>query len=356
MSELVLEKILSDDFTSLASPESLNYLRKKTILITGATGTVGRYLLGFFLFLNKYFDVDISLICVGRDEDRLRRIYSHWNLKPDAFTFVEGDLAQREFQFGRAVRKAELIFHLASYGSPEKFIDPLATALPNIFGTTGLLSTMQSGALLFYASSTGVYGDNSGEYPFAESGPFGGLDCQHPIGCYLESKRCAEMLIAAWQTTKDLDFRIGRLSICFGPGIQRGDGRFFADLCFSVADGNDFIMKSNGAAVRNFTYMRDCLSAIMAIIMRGEPAGIYNIASPSGCKIKDLAINVTSKYGLKVVSNESDKRGNVPRFEVCDSGVTVDKLMDLGWKRDFCNEEAFYRTISYIRACKVLET
>lgn len=344
-----MSRILEEDYKHIAERGFLECFKNKTVAITGATGTIGKYLTGFFIFINSHYSAGVKIFCVGRSQQALTSMFESWGACKELLTFVSADFATRQLSLSDSLVCADIVFHLASYGSPEKFKRPLQTALPNIYGTEAVLEAMHPEAILFFASTTGVYGENISEVPFTENGRFGSLDCHHPISPYLESKRCGEMLISAWGQERKTRFRIGRLSICFGPGISKNDGRLFSDLCYAAAEGVEFLSESDGEGIRNFTYTRDCLIGIFLMIFRGKEGGVYNLASATGIRVGTLVDAIRDRYRFSVRPKDS-RRVVTPRFEARDSGVSIDALVDLGWDRCFDNEGAFIRTIEYLRS------
>ncbi len=128
-------------------------VKKNIVLLTGATGTVGREVLKQLLVKNKYKIVVFSL-----DRKRNRRFYAKINRD---ITVYYGSLENIE-DLKKITEKIDFIIHLAA------IIPPLADEKPemahrvNTIGTQYLLSRIKelnSNAYFMYSSSVSVYGD-----------------------------------------------------------------------------------------------------------------------------------------------------------------------------------------------------
>ena len=126
---------------------------KSSVLLTGATGTVGREVLNQLLEIKKYHVVVFSL-----DRKRNRRFYSKIN---GNITVCYGSLENAE-DLKKITDKIDFVIHLAA------IIPPLADEKPdmahrvNALGTLNLLSRVKEinpNAYFMYSSSVSVYGD-----------------------------------------------------------------------------------------------------------------------------------------------------------------------------------------------------
>ncbi len=126
---------------------------KISVLLTGATGTVGREVLNQLLEKKKYHVVVFSL-----DRKRNRRFYSKIN---GNITVCYGSLENAE-DLKKITDKIDFVIHLAA------IIPPLADEKPdmahrvNALGTLNLISRVKElnpNAYFMYSSSVSVYGD-----------------------------------------------------------------------------------------------------------------------------------------------------------------------------------------------------
>lgn len=347
MFSLQLNEVLINDFEQIRhDTNSFSNLNNKSILLTGGTGLIGSYLISYLEYLINSYDYNIDLYILVRHKttqllDNIAK----------SISVIEGDLRYHIHELTNFTEKFDIILHLGSPASPRNFTNRTATFLPNIVGTSNLLPTLRPSGIFFLASTTGVYGSkHQNQLPFTETS-FGSLDCLHNIACYLESKRAAETLVDAYCWDNNLDYRIARMSICFGPGIKRNDGRLFSDICYSLLDQTKIQLTSDGTAIRNFTYLSDCVTAVLNIIFNGSKNSVFNLASSQSMRVIDLAERLSELYQLNQVEFVMPAK-TYKRFEVDDSTVDVSKLEGLGWCRRYDTIETFKRTIEYLTLCK----
>jgi len=126
---------------------------KSSILLTGATGTVGKEVLNQLLEKNKY-----NIVVFSPDRKKNRRFYSKIN---GTITVCYGSLENAE-DFKKITTPIDVVIHLAA------IIPPLADEKPemahrvNTLGTQYLLSRVKElnpNAYFMYSSSVSVYGD-----------------------------------------------------------------------------------------------------------------------------------------------------------------------------------------------------
>ncbi|MGI8983980.1 MAG: NAD-dependent epimerase/dehydratase family protein, partial [Acidimicrobiales bacterium] len=143
------------------------------ILVTGASGFIGRHLVG-------------ALAADGRKVRALVRSEAGGRRMPEGVEVVRGDVADVD-SLRHAAAGVELVYHLAGgYRAAE-----LELRATHVDGTANLLSVLEPGTRLVYVSSTSVYGwDQS--WPAHHNSP------ARPASPYGEAKLAAEALVAAW--------------------------------------------------------------------------------------------------------------------------------------------------------------
>ena len=108
----------------------------------------------------------------------------------------------------------------------------------------------------------------------------------------------------------------------------------------------DIVLKSKGEQYRSWLYVKDCASAILSILLKGENGEAYNVADENSCvTIRELAETIASIGGGKVVfdlPSDVEKKGfSVIRKAVFDTS----KLESLGWRPNYQLKEALIETI-----------
>lgn len=266
----------------------------KRILITGATGLLGGFLVDVLLMLNRYQGYNISVWALGRSRERLEsRFISH--LSDDNLNFLIQDVTEpievdEEFDY---------IFHFAGDGYPEAFaIRPVETMTPALFGTYHLLQKARKNKeCVFLMVSTGeIYGVVSSSKPIKED-EYGYVDIGKTRSCYPSSKRAAETMCAAFGEEYGCNTIIARLSHVYGGCTSNKDNRATAQFIERAVNGEDIILHSAGLQLRSYTYVADAVLGILFAILCGQNGEAYNVANPkSRVTISEFA-RVTAEVG-----------------------------------------------------------
>ena len=246
----------------------------RRVLITGATGFVGAYLLA-----------------------HLTEAYPAWQMigttRHDAqgdSRFVSCDLRDAGAVAALIERtRPEMIVHLAGQSNvPLSLTDPETTLANNILGTLHLLDACRvhaPHARLLVISSSEVYGPTPPEaQPLREDRPL------RPLNPYAVSKAAQEMLALQYAHSYNLDIVVARPFNHIGPGqTDRFVVSAFARQVVEVERGErQAIAVGNLDAARDFTDVRDVVRAYGLLLERGERGGIYNIGQGTAVVIGDL--------------------------------------------------------------------
>lgn len=324
-------KIYQEDLkNALTGAVNIKALYHKSILVTGATGLIGSFLADLLLYANKTEDAGIEICLLARDKRRFEERFA-------------SNLGVRKLHcvFQDVVNPLDLpispdyIIHAASDGFPAAFREhPVETMAPALFGTYQLLQyARENGTQKFlYVSSGEIYGKTSkiGHAFKEEDG--GVLDSMSVRSCYPEAKRCAETLCASFKEQYHVPAGVVRLSHTYGACTSAHDNRATVQFLKRALEGKDIVMNSVGKQMRSYTYVADCVSGILTVLLNGVAGEAYNIANrASQVTIAEFARILAEKAGVNCMMKEPDvceKREHTPiEYAVLDSG----KLERLGW-------------------------
>lgn len=201
------------------------------------------------------------------------------------------DIRDRELLLASLVSaQPDWVIHLAARSFvPDSFIHPRETLDVNLFGTLNLLSVlkdMRFQGRLLYVSSGDVYGAvPEAALPVAES------RWPEPRNPYAVSKFSAETLCLQWHRSERLDVIVARPFNHIGPGQ---DERFvvpaLARQVASIAAGlqEPTLMVGDIDATRDFSDVRDVVSAYAALLCRGRGGQTYNVGSGREVTIRSI--------------------------------------------------------------------
>ena len=323
-----------------------NELKNKRVLITGATGFIGSFIVHLLMYRNSHFKENIKVYALGRNINAAKeRFIEYWN--NEEFTFITCDLC-KVVMFHENI---DYIFHCASNASPDQYIsDPVNTMKTNLDGTINLLDfAIEHNVRKFiYTSTIEVYGKTANLEKIKET-DFGYIDSMLLRSNYPLSKKTAEMLCVAYAEQYDMDIRIGRIPYSYGPGMKKTDKKVVTEFLRNVVHNENLVLKSSGLQKRSYCYLADIVSALFTIMFLGKSTEAYNIASEkSVTTIVGLASKLVSLFpekNLKLLYSlpeEKDKK----QFTFIENAVLdSSKIERLGWKAAYDLDEGLKRTI-----------
>ena len=163
---MIDNSIYREDITCVASLElPWEKLSNKSILITGASGLIGSFLIDVLMEKNLH-GLNCKVYALGRNLDKAKnRFERYW--ASSLFEFVSHDIND-PLELDSA-DQVDFVVHLASNTHPVAYAtDPIGTVTANIIGTNNLLKfAVKHHAKRFaFASSNEIYGENRGDVEF----------------------------------------------------------------------------------------------------------------------------------------------------------------------------------------------
>ena len=341
-----MNRVLEDDLkTIIAEDLSWEKLKNKTVMITGASGMVGSYMLYVLLMLNDEKHYGIKVDAVMRNVNKLPEEIRNREDVNVVVADVTKDIPD--------VGDIDYIIHAASPASPLIMQNqPVETIAANTIGTfkTLELAKEKNAEGYLFISSREIYGQPDEGQEFFYENTYGFVDQLNPRSCYSEGKKAAETMCVCFHEEYGLNTKIARLAHTYGPGMSIYDGRVQADFLKNVYHNENIVLKSEGTAVRTYTYIADAIAGMYRILLDSEDI-VYNIGNEAGkVSIRDLAEILVSIYperGLKLVFDipEGGTKGTAPYT----LGIlSSEKLRKLGWNPKYSVKDVFKRTLEYL--------
>jgi GDP-4-dehydro-6-deoxy-D-mannose reductase len=279
------------------------------VLVTGANGFVGRYLLRE-LAANGHealaFDTAASPL-------------------PEAARSFTGDIRDRKVlekilsrhQPDACVHLAGLTFVPSGWTAPE---DMLAI---NVVGTACLLQTFRtagSGARLIVASTAQVYGTQPAPAPLTEEAPLA------PENLYAISKAAADRMALLYAQQHGMNVLTVRPHNHIGPGqAPQFVVPALARQIRAGAGGRATVKAGNLDSRRDFTDVRDVARAYRLLLEKGQPGRAYNIASGRLWAVADIVERLARLAGVQP---------DILRDEALYRPADASPLLDTGRIRD----------------------
>ncbi len=320
---------LEDLSIAIRQTTSSSELKNKSVLVTGATGTIGSFIIDTLLYFNQKENAGIHVFAAGRNIARMEKRFGC--AKTKLLHFLEYDLSKKilfDIQF-------DYIIHAAGNAYPAVFQnDPVGTIMGNVLGTYQLLEygRCHKAKRFLYVSSGEVYGQGDLSYDSFVETYAGYVDSTSPRSCYPNSKRLSETLCASYTKQYGLESVIVRPCHIYGPGITENDNRANAQFFRNVLNGEDIILKSAGLQLRSYCYIADCVSAMLTVLLKGKNGEAYNIANPDArITIADFAAAIAECVGRKRKFVEPTMADIANQTPIEKQVLSSKKLETCGW-------------------------
>lgn len=341
-----MNRVLKEDIEMiLHSDIHWEKLKGKTVLITGASGMIGSYMMYALAELNDTMQYGIHIIAMLRNVNKLP---AELREREDVEISVQ-DVTNKITIEGNV----DYIVHAASPASPLIMQNqPVETIAANTLGTfnTLALAKEKNAEGYMFISSREIYGQPHEGQEFFYEDTYGFVDQLNPRSCYSEGKKAAETMCVCFREEYGLNTKIARLAHTYGPGMSIYDGRVQADFLKNVYHHEDIVLKSEGTAIRTYTYIGDAVEALFRILLNSDDM-VYNIGNEdSKVSIRQLAeimVDIYPERNLKLVFDipEGGTKGTAPyTLGILHSG----KLRGIGWVPKFSVKEGFKRTLEYL--------
>jgi len=320
------------------SPASAPFWRDRSVLVTGATGLVGGWV------IRQLLAADADLVCIVRDWVPRSELVASGLL--ERIRVVRGDIRDQE-TIERALGEYEVatVLHLAAQttvGVANR--NPVSTLDTNIRGTWALLEACRRSPAvqeIVIASSDKAYGDQE-VLPYTEDTPVRG---RNP---YDVSKSCADLIGQMYAKTYGLPVCITRCGNFFGGGDLNWN-RLVPGTIRSVLRGERPVIRSDGRYTRDYLYVEDGARAYLTLAeqMAATPAlagEVFNFSYEQRMTVLELVARLLDVMGSRL---EPDVR-NEASHEIRDQYLDAAKARRmLGWTPGFTLEAGLRETVDW---------
>ena len=313
----------------------------KKVLVTGTCGFIFSNFIRKAIYDQNQKPQDRQYSFVSVDRVTANSINSmYWNKN---HVFHPADIRDQHvidviFQF----EKPDIVIH----GAAETFVDtslkdPNSFVTSNVLGTQVIINACLKHKVerLIYISTDEVYGslDSEIEPGWVEEAEMA------PRNPYAASKAAGELMVRAAHTTHGLIYNITRSSNCYGP--RQLPEKLIPKAIKCVLDGQKIPIYGQGLQIRDWTYVADNCTAIMAVLNKGLPNEIYNISANQefpNIETIQTVCNALGK-GHELISFIDDPRpGHDFRYS-----IDTTKIRKLGWKPTYKFKDGIKDTVQW---------
>jgi nucleoside-diphosphate-sugar epimerase len=327
---------------------SLEVLRGQSILVTGGTGFIGKWLTEVISVLNEEESFGIKLYLLARDMEDYRAEVPHLaGLK--YVTLIEQDIRN----ISMLPEDVRWIIHAA--GSPDNrthVSNPLKTIETFYKGTQALLDAclrLPGLNKFVHLSSNTVYGHPLQSSPQGiKETEIGISDSNTVNAAYSEAKRMAETVCAIYRNQQKLPVVITRPFSFIGPyqNLEKpwAINNFIRD---SILNGPIRIL-GNENTVRSYLYGSDVACWLLMALAKGKTAATYNIGGDEPISLKELTGKITSNFHNKIDVLVKYSKAYPAHSSISIPDTTAIKK-DIGVKQQISFETALKKTIDWYK-------
>jgi dTDP-glucose 4,6-dehydratase len=328
-----------------------------TVLVTGGCGFIGCNFIKFLLKNRKGTRViNLDKLTYAGNPANLSDVVREY--APSQYQFIKGDIADKGV-VQRILRESDVdwVINFAAESHVDRSITAPAEFLnTNILGTFTLLDTAREFWLdggsdvtskrFLQVSTDEVYGSLESTGFFTETTPYS------PSSPYSASKAASDHLVHAYHRTYGLPTITTHSSNNYGP--YQFPEKLIPLIINNAIKGEKLPVYGDGKNIRDWLYVEDNCSAILATLERGLPGERYNVGA--NCEKQNIEIvtmicdYLDQKVGLigsrprrTLIEFVPDRPGHDRRYAIDASKITH----ELHWKPSVSFETGIAKTIEW---------
>lgn len=266
----------------------IDELRGARVLVTGATGWFGTWLLDALVALDHAFTLGLRIVATSRHPDRFAARHAAL-AGASQVEWLAVDVRDPGLAIDGPVTHA---IHMATDASatlnataPGAMFDTIVAGTRHVLHATARAGAKR--ALL--VSSGAVYGPQPRDVARLDETYLGSLDPLAVANAYAEGKRAAEQIAAISHAESGLETVIARCFAFVGPHMPFDAHFAIGNFMRDALERDAIVVRSDGRACRSYLYMTDLVVWLLALLVDGRPLRAYNVGSSDAVSIDALA-------------------------------------------------------------------
>lgn len=325
------------------------------LIVTGGAGFIGSAVIRFLIRKSGFRVLNLDKLTYAGNLESLAECAGHPN-----YEFVHGDICDSrlvsrvfsEFQ-------PDAVMHLAAESHVDRSIDGPADFIhTNIVGTAALLEVARAywsdlpearkrGFRFHHVSTDEVFGTLGSDGLFSEATPY------NPSSPYSASKAASDHLVRAWHRTYQLPVVVTNCSNNYGP--YQFPEKLIPLMILNCIENKPLPVYGSGQQVRDWLYVDDHASALVAVLTSGELGETYNIGGHNEvanievvrtiCDILDEISPRPKAVGShhELITHVPDRPGHDMRYAIDASKIA----RSLGWAPQETFKTGLRKTVSW---------
>ena len=308
----------------------------KRLFVTGGCGFIGSNFIRFALAARP--DVEITnfdkLTYAGNPEN-LSDVESN-----PRYRFVKGDIADRDAVRAALTSDFDAVVNFAAETHVDRSIlDASEFIATNVLGAQVLFETARN-------LGTGKFIEISTDEVYGALGPTGYFTEETPLAPnspYSASKASADLIARSYSHTFGLPAVVTRCSNNFGP--YQFPEKLIPLFVTNALAGEKLPLYGDGLNVRDWIYVDDHSSAILAVLDKGRAGEVYNIGGGNERTNKEITFSILKILGKpeSLVEYVKDRPGHDRRYAVDSSKIR----RELGWAPARSFDDALEATVKW---------
>jgi UDP-glucuronate 4-epimerase len=268
------------------------------VLVTGAAGFIGSSL------SKKLLENGLQIVGLDCLNDYYNPEWKMQNLAEleqyPSFKFVRGDILDEKLLTNLfSEHKFKVIAHIAARaGVRPSIAEPKLYESVNVRGTLNLLEAAKEHAVpkFVFASSSSIYG-NQTKMPFSEDDRV-----DSPISPYAATKKAGEELCYTYSHLYGISATCLRFFTVYGPKGRPDMAPYL--FTEAIMQGQPIKRFGKGDTGRDYTYIDDIVSGIVAAMDYKAPYEVFNLGNSSSVLLRDFIATIEKVTGKRAIIEE----------------------------------------------------
>lgn len=273
-------------------------LRGAHLLLTGATGFFGVWLLSTLLHAERAHDLGVRVTILSRDPARFRRAFPaldhlRWRWLPGDVRALAPTVDPPAGPYTHAILGA------TAASAALNAADPLEMFGVIVDGTRASLRALPAAERVLFVSSGAVYGPQPPDLLRVPETHRGGPDPLDPGSAYAVGKLAAEHLVTAWGRARGVPVVVARAFAFSGPHLPLDAHFALGNFVRDAVAGRDVVVMGDGTPFRSYLDAAELAAWLWVLLTSGAGGRAYNVGSGDAIDIRGLAELVARLGGVR---------------------------------------------------------